>query len=774
LADRYTIERELGAGGMATVYLAHDLRHDRRVALKVLRPDLAASLGPERFLREVRIAANLQHPNVLAVYDSGEAAGFLYYVMPYVEGPSLRESLSQHGELPVPEAARILRDVADALAAAHAKGVVHRDIKPENIMLSGRHALVADFGVAKAVSEATGQQTLTTAGVALGTPTYMAPEQGAADPHTDHRADLFAFGVMAYEMLTGQPPFVAPTPQAVLSAHVTEAPVPVTQRRATIPPPMAQLIMRCLAKKPADRPQTAEELLPVLESFSTPSGGITPTDTQPVPGVRSGRRRWRRLALFGLAAVVVVAGALMALRRGHEASSPNSVAVLYLANLSRDTADAFLADGLTEEIIIRLGQVPRLDVKSRFEVERFRGKAATDPAVLAKALGTAYLVTGSVQRAGDRVVLRYEVIRAATRAQVAGDVIDTASSDLLTVESDIAREVATAITGKLLPEERLRLTRRLTSDPVAYEEYLRGLEEMNHSFDEAEIRSALAHFDRAIAQDSTFASAFASKAVAWEILADGYISGRDGYGQSRVAAARALALDSSQAAAYAMLGFAALTLDLDAHQAERLGRRAVELDPRADQPHFLLCTVLLAEGRMEESIEEGRRAWEADSLFSANGLIYAFALIYGHRLDGAAALVPRLRAIGSPADADALEGQLLAARGDFRGAERFVSWRYYGGWVAGTYVRALLARGDTAAARATVDSMLAARTPGYYNPIALAKAYAALGNIDRGIEWLRRAFDERTAWLTWVRTDPDLAPLRADPRYAALDRQLHY
>ena len=309
LADRYTIERELGAGGMATVYLAHDLRHDRSVALKVLRPDLAATLGPERFLREVRIAANLQHPNILAVYDSGEADGFLYYVMPFIEGPSLRESPSQHGELPLAEAARILRDVADALAAAHAKGVVHRDIKPENIMLSGRHALVADFGVAKAVHEATGRQTLTTAGVALGTPTYMAPEQGAADPHTDHRADLYAFGVMEYEMVTGQPPFVGATPQAVLSAHVTEPPVPVTQRRGTIAPPLAQLIMRCLAKKPADRWQSAEELLPQLEALATPSGGITPTDTQPVQSIAHARSR---VFVATAAAIALIAVGLLA------------------------------------------------------------------------------------------------------------------------------------------------------------------------------------------------------------------------------------------------------------------------------------------------------------------------------------------------------------------------------------------------------------------------------------------------------------------------------
>ena len=328
LADRYTLERELGQGGMATVYLAHDPRHERSVAIKVLRPELAAMLGPDRFLREVRIAANLQHPNILAVYDSGEAGGFLYYVMPYVEGPTLRDSLSQHGEMPVAEAARILRDVADALAAAHAKGVVHRDIKPENILLSGRHALVADFGVAKAVSEATGRQTLTTAGVALGTPTYMAPEQAAADPHTDHRADLYAFGVMAYEMLTGQPPFVGPTAQAVLAAHMTEPPVAVTQRRATIPPQLAQLIMRCLAKKPADRPQTAEELLPVLEMLATPSGGITPMDTQPVRAVSLAGALRRPAAKWLVAAgILVVAGAAWAvLGRGGRGPAPSPFA----------------------------------------------------------------------------------------------------------------------------------------------------------------------------------------------------------------------------------------------------------------------------------------------------------------------------------------------------------------------------------------------------------------------------------------------------------------
>ena len=456
------------------------------------------------------------------------------------------------------------------------------------------------------------------------------------------------------------------------------------------------------------------------------------------------------------------------------APPPNSVAVLYLTNLSRDTSDAFLADGLTEEIIIRLAEVARLDVKSRFEVERFRGRAAQDPLALGQALRAAYLVTGSVQRAGDRVRLRYEVIRAATRRQVGGAIIDRASSDLLTVESDIAREVATAITGQLLPEETSRLNRRLTSDPLAYEEYLRGIEDRTHSTDETVVRSALAHFDRAIARDPGFVSAYVAEAQAWWVLADGYVAPREGYGEVRTAAARALALDSSQANAFALLGLAVLALDLDAHEAERFGRRAVALDPRRDQPHLVLSAVREAEGRMDEAILEARLAWQADSLFLPNCVNYFSALIFSQRLDSAGAFLTRYRAILPRALGDEAEGLLLAARGDAQGAARLLNWRFYGGRGAVPYVRALLVRGDTAAARATVDSMVAARTHGYYNPYALAGAYAALGDIERGIEWLRRAFDERTLWLIQVRWDKDLAPLRADPRYAALEGQLRY
>ena len=264
LADRYRLIRELGSGGMATVYLAEDPKHHRRVAVKVLRPELAATLGAERFTREIDTAAQFQHPHILPLLDSGESGGFLYYVMPYVEGESLRDRLARHGELPIHDVVKILTEIADALAYAHAHGVVHRDIKPDNVLLSGRHALVMDFGVAKALTAASGASDITTAGVALGTPAYMAPEQAAADPHIDHRADIYATGVLGYELIAGKPPFTGSSAAEVLAAHVTQQPEPVTARRAACPPALAEIVMRCLEKRAADRWQTADELLAAL------------------------------------------------------------------------------------------------------------------------------------------------------------------------------------------------------------------------------------------------------------------------------------------------------------------------------------------------------------------------------------------------------------------------------------------------------------------------------------------------------------------------------
>lgn len=291
LNGRYALEHELGRGGMATVYLARDQRHNRRVAIKVLKPALAAALGPEQFLREIEVAARLQHPNILPLFDSGEAGGVLYYVMPFVEGESLNDRLARGGKLPIPDSVRILMEVADALNHAHTHGVVHRDIKPGNVLLSGRHALVADFGVAKAVSAATDPELLTSAGVVFGTPAYMAPEQATADQHQDHRVDIYALGALGYHLLTGRTPFAGTTAQEMLAAHVAAVPVPLERYCPAVSPALSQVVLRCLEKKPADRWQTAADVLEQLQPLATPSGGMTPAGTR--PGIRRGQlMRW--------------------------------------------------------------------------------------------------------------------------------------------------------------------------------------------------------------------------------------------------------------------------------------------------------------------------------------------------------------------------------------------------------------------------------------------------------------------------------------------------
>ena len=420
LADRYRLERELGAGGMATVYLAEDLKHHRQVAIKVLRPDLAASLGAERFLREVGIAARLSHPHILGLHDSGEANGFLYYVMPYVEGISLRQKLQREGELPIPEAVRVLRDIADALAHAHRQGVVHRDIKPENVMLVERHALVMDFGVAKALAEGKeeGSSSLTSAGVALGTPAYMAPEQASGEGHVDARADLYAWGIVAYELLAGQPPFIRATPQNTLAAQVTATPEPVSHHRTNVPGALARLVMQCLEKKPADRPQTAEEVLRQLDQVLTPSGGMTPTDTRPYQTAASRRARQRTL-LTGAAVVVGLAViGVLGWRWWQNHGVPIVADRVVIAPFRNETGKGDLANlgwRIAEHIS---GMVSREGASEPVPAATVRGLLGESPILAGEALrrlarqtGASLVVSGGYYARGDSVEVRTELLR---------------------------------------------------------------------------------------------------------------------------------------------------------------------------------------------------------------------------------------------------------------------------------------------------------------------------------------------------------------------------
>jgi len=444
LADRYAIEREIGSGGMATVYLARDLKHDRQVALKVLRPELAATLGPDRFPREIRIVAKLQHPHVLPLHDSGESAGFLYYVMPFVEGESLRQKLERDGPMPVHDAVRVLREVVDALAYAHGHGVLHRDIKPDNVMLSGRHALVTDFGVAKAVSDAGGEK-LTTVGVAVGTPTYMSPEQATGEAHIDHRSDIYAVGILGYELLTGKPPFVAPTAQAVLSAQVLERPKPVTERRAAVPDALSDLLLRCLEKNPADRWQTAEEILHALEVMATPSGGITPTTTRPVKATDARRPAPRRRWVMGAVAggVVLAAAAGVALvARGESAIGPNHIAVLPIQDISG--SDAQFVDAMHDQLIISLGQAVGLTVapRSAMMVYKTQPKAMNE---IARDLRVGAILEGTVFRTGDRMRINVQLTEPRSIQQLWSHSYEINVRDVLGAQDSVVRQIAAGI-----------------------------------------------------------------------------------------------------------------------------------------------------------------------------------------------------------------------------------------------------------------------------------------------------------------------------------------
>jgi len=517
-AGRYTIERELGHGGMATVYLAHDLKHDRAVAMKVLRPERAASVGAERFLREIQIAAHLQHPHILPLHDSGQASGFLYYVMPYVEGESLRQKLTRDGALPIADAVRILGEIADALASAHAHGIVHRDIKPENVMLSGRHALVTDFGVAKAVSDATAPQTLTTVGVALGTPAYMAPEQAAADPRVDHRADIYAMGVLAYEMLAGRPPFTGDTPQIVLAAHVTATPTPVTRYRDGIPTVLVDVVTRCLAKRPEERWQTAEELRKQLEHFAEMGGGTTSRPLLPLAV-----RRHPRLVLGAATLILLVLTLGYAVIEWSHARSTNPprimLAVLPFENLG-SAADEYFADGITEEITSRLAAVPGLGVISRTSAMQYRNAHKSLKQIAAE-LGVGYVLEGSVRwekAPGDsnRVRVTPQLIRVRDDSHLWADRYDAVLADVFQVQSGIAEQVTKALNIALREADRRVLEAQPTGNLEAYDAFLRGNSFATRTlqFVPEARRTAVQMYERACALDSTFALAFARLAIA--------------------------------------------------------------------------------------------------------------------------------------------------------------------------------------------------------------------------------------------------------------------
>lgn len=518
LGDRYAIDGTLGTGGMATVYLARDLKHGRTVAIKVLHPELAAGVGPDRFIREIQIAANLVHPHIVPLLESGEASGFLYYVMPRIEGESLRQRVVRDGPLPIGDCIRILRDIADALAYAHTHGVVHRDIKPGNILLSGQHAMVTDFGVAKAIHEAAQSETLTTGGLSIGTPAYCSPEQAVGDPNVDHRADIYSFGIVAYEILTGRPPFVDLSPQSILSAHVTKAPVPVTDRQSALPPALARVVMRCLEKDPADRYQSAEELTAQLAMLSTPTGTGSTADTRPTTG-----RRVRRRVLVAVALLAAVVVSILVLRsRSRPALDPNVIAVTPFDVLGGglDTWREGLVDMLSASLD---GAGPLKAVSPSAVIKEWSGR--TEPraaAELAERLGAGLVVYGRLVAAGaDSARVAATLYDASLRQIIA----EFGFRDVADRVDRLADSVALGIMTELSRRRALgawRLASLGSSSPAALKEFLRG----EQHYRRFELDSAQRNYERAIELDTTFALAYNRLAytLGWSLRGDPAVS----------------------------------------------------------------------------------------------------------------------------------------------------------------------------------------------------------------------------------------------------------
>ena len=512
---------------MSRVFVAEELSLERKVVVKVLPPELAATVNVERFRREIQLAAKLQHPHIVPVLAAGISEGLPYYTMPFIEGVSLRARLARSGELPVQEAAKILRDVLSALSYAHAHGVVHRDIKPDNVLLTDHHAVVVDFGVAKALSASTNPgSSLTSLGVALGTPAYMSPEQAAADPNADQRTDIYSVGALAYEMLTGHQVFSARSPQAMLAAHATEKPEPIDKRRPSVPKALSSLVMRALEKHAADRPQSAEEMLADLEAAVTPSGATPPTGFIPARG----RRGWRNpLVISG--AVVVAALLILFLGRGRigpglggprgaagSDGSINTIAVLPFANIGGNRQDEYFSDGMTEELARALSLMPNIQVASRTSSYAFKGKSVTAQDI-GRTLHVGGVVEGTVRRAGNRLRVTAQLTNASTGLVMWTNGFERPASNVFEVQDELTKAIVAALTPKLSGDTAALVAAesRGTADPLAYDLYLRGRFEWNKRTGK-DIKEGIADFERAVARDPKFARAYAALASSYAVL----------------------------------------------------------------------------------------------------------------------------------------------------------------------------------------------------------------------------------------------------------------
>jgi len=732
LSGRYALERELGQGGMALVFLARDLRHERQVALKVLRPEVSAEIGAERFLREIKLAAGLTHPHILPVYDSGEADGLLFYVMPNMEGRSLRERLDRERQLPLPDALRITREVAAALDYAHRHHVVHRDIKPENILLHEGAAMVADFGIGKALS---GNGSITQTGMTLGTPAYMSPEQASGESDIDGRSDLYSLGCVLYEMLSGEPPFTGPTAQAIIAKRFV-SPIPSVGATRDVPKSVEDAVTRSLARTPVDRFPTAGEFAAALDSIGRESGA---------PRAATGR----------------------------SGPAPKAIAVIPLANMSADPENEYFSDGMTEEIINALAKVPGIHVASRTSCFAFKGKVV-DIRQIGEKLGVASVLDGSVRKVGNRIRITAQLTDVESGYHLWSETYDRQLEDVFAIQDEISRAIVDALKLRLGGAAAPLVVP--TKNIEAYNLYLKGRFFFN-KFTEPGLRKALDLFQLALLQDPGFARAYAGIADVWCNLADDWVAPDDAYPRAKAAAERALQRDPELAEAITSIGKVLCWHEWNFASAEQQLQRAVTLSPNYAEAHYVLGTALPLVGRLDDATAAIRRALALDPLSASYSEWLARFLLYHKDYDGAIAEAQKtfeldegsLRAPLYIGSAHLALGHAETALDWYRraqGLEKAV--RSYDAMI----VRALAALGRRDEAEAILTRLDEESRQQYLRSEILAMGYAAFGDLDRAFACLERAFQARSAGLIYLHLDPGYEPLRGDPRYAGLVQRI--
>jgi eukaryotic-like serine/threonine-protein kinase len=766
LEGRYVLERELGRGGMATVYLAVDRKHGRQVALKVLRPEIAQSLGAERFLREIEIISQLQHPHILGLHDSGtidwgpDIPG-LYYAMPYVEGESLRGRLGRETQLPVDQALHIAQEVADALEYAHRRGVVHRDIKPENILLSSGHAMVADFGIAKALTAAGGSK-LTETGLALGTPYYMSPESAAGMDRVDGRSDVYALACVLYEMLAGSPPFTGPTAQTIMARHSVD-PIPSLRTvRGTVPAGVEWAITKAMAKVPSDRFATAVDFANAL------------AHPERAPVQQLGRTR-RMSPVLAAGALVVLGGLGVTYAMSHEGSRIHSLAVLPVENLTGDTAQVYLADGMTDQFFTDLAQVKALKVISRASVAVSQRTPQT-PQQVANALHVDAVLTGSLRRTSDSLHLSVQLISKRDGQALWAASYDRSAHSMPRVHSEAVRAMLQNTGIELAADERVRLGTPRAVDPGAFAQYTKGRYSWNKR-DPVSLKNAQRYFIQALDIDPTYAAAYAGLADTYNQL--GYslnLPPWEAFPKAKKAASDALQQDSSNAEAHVALGYATMYYDWDWRAAEREFRTAIALNPSWATAHEQYSLFLLAMGRFDAAENEVQQAIRLDPLSAPIAGQAGWASHYRGRQTEAAARLGAAVAMDSVNSVLHFQlGRVYQAQGRYQDALKEYGLAPNRATVTGIGARGnvegiLGNRGEARKSLATLDSI--AKSGKYVSPYVMALIPAGLGDKDAAFALLNKAVADRTHWLVWLNRDPRWIPLRSDPRFREIGRRV--